>query len=138
VSEFQADPHVLQPTSALLAFTGGKVGLQIARPLTDARRYTWISEGAHRNLKVLEDIGSLFRVRQHKVLCCFPLSLVLFPPLSFKRGIVLNRAFLDLNRQSTTKQNSCYETPRTLTRNTIAHLGAGKVTSFNDNSLNNS
>lgn len=138
MSEFQADPHVLPPTSALLAFTGGKVGLQIAGRLTDARRYTWISESAHRNLKVPEDIGSLFRIGQHKVLCCFPLSLVLFQPLSFKRGIVLNRAFLDLDWQSTTKRNSCYETPGTLIRNTMAHLGAGKVTSFSDNSLNNS
>ena len=138
MSEFQADPHVLPPTSALLAFTGGKVGLKIAGRLTDARRYKWVSEGAHRNLKVLEDIGSLFRVRQHKVVCSFPLSLVLVPPLSFKRRIVLNRAFLDLDRQSTTKRNSCYETPGTLIRNTMAHLGAAKVTSFNDNSLNNS
>ena len=42
----------------------------------------------------------------------------------------------DLDRLSTTKQNSDHEMPAALTRNTIAHLGATKFTSLTGSSLN--
>jgi len=86
---------------------------------TDYHRWSirsYPQDGRTRRFRTLpEDIGLLFRLGAHEELCGFPLSLTLLPPVSFGGSIVFDSSFLDLDRQSTTKRNDDYETPRTLT-----------------------